>query len=116
MSLLVRVVAIIVSPRGLATLRAGLGVALLFEQLPEILLVLGGGAEPDLLVVADANGSATATSRSSEAIRVTTFSTVCALHHRLVAILVQTPSGPLRCSRGGNLYIWKNSVLVETRI
>ena len=57
-AILVRVVAIIVSPCGLATLQAGLGVALLLEQLLDILLVLGGGAEPDLIVFAAAAGSA----------------------------------------------------------
>ena len=56
-AILVRVVAIVVSAHGLATLRAGLGVALLLEQLLEILL-LRGGAEPDLLVVAAAAISA----------------------------------------------------------
>ena len=41
-ALLVQVVSIVVSPRGLATLRAGLGVSLLLEQLLDILLVLDG--------------------------------------------------------------------------
>ena len=56
--LLVRVVAILVSSRGLATLWAGLGVALLLGQLIELLLVISGGDEPDLIVVAAAAGSA----------------------------------------------------------
>ena len=56
-ALLVRVVAVVVSPRGLATLWAGLGVALLLEQLLKLLLVLCGSAEPDLLFVAAAAGS-----------------------------------------------------------
>ena len=56
--LLVQVVTIVVSPRGLATLQAGLGVTLLLKQLLELLLVLDGGAEPDLLVLAAATGSA----------------------------------------------------------
>ena len=51
-ALLVCVVSIVVSPRGIATLWAGLGVALLLEHLLKLLLVLGGGAKPDILVVA----------------------------------------------------------------
>ena len=58
----------------------------------------------------------TATSRLSSYSRVMTFGTVCALQHRLVAILVQMLSGPLHCSRGGDLYIWNNSALMEMRI
>ena len=57
-ALLVGVVPIVVIPRGLATHRAGLGVTLLLGQLIELLIVLGGGTEPDLLVVAAADGSA----------------------------------------------------------
>ena len=53
-----KVVVIVVILRGLATLQAGLGVALFFEQLLELLLVLSGGAKPYLFVVAAANGSA----------------------------------------------------------
>ena len=56
--ILVRVVAIIVSPRILVTLWAGIGVALLLEQLLELLIVLGGGAETDLFLVAATSGSA----------------------------------------------------------
>ena len=56
--ILVRVVANVVSPCRLANLQAGLGVALLLEQLLDLLLVLGCGAEPDLLVVAAAAGNA----------------------------------------------------------
>ena len=55
---MVRVVAIVVSPRRLATLWAGLGVTLFLEHNLELLLVIGGGAEPYLLVVAAAAGSA----------------------------------------------------------
>ena len=55
--ILVRVFTIIVSPHIISTLRAGLGVALLLEQLLGILLVLGGRSEPDLLIVATAAGS-----------------------------------------------------------
>ena len=58
----------------------------------------------------------TSISRSSAANCVMTFSTVCAMQHRLVAILVQTPSVPLHYSRGGDLYIYKNSAFMETRI
>ena len=57
-SIIVRVVAILVSPSGLATLQAGLGVVLLLEQLLKILLILGGSAEPDLLILATTAGTA----------------------------------------------------------
>ena len=57
-ALLVQVVAIVVSPCGLFTFWDGLGVAILFEQLIKINLVLGGGADSDLLVLAAAAGSA----------------------------------------------------------
>ena len=57
-ALLVGVVPIVVIPRGLATHRAGLGVTLLLGQLIELLIVLGGGTEPDLLVVSASAGSA----------------------------------------------------------
>ena len=56
-SILVQVVTILVIPRRIATLRAGLVVTLLLEQLLNILLVIGGGAYPDLLVVVTAAGS-----------------------------------------------------------
>ena len=56
--ILVRVVVIVSIPRVLSTLQAGLGVALLLEQLLKLLLVLGGGTEPDLLVVSASAGSA----------------------------------------------------------
>ena len=57
-AIMLPVVAIVVSPRGLATLRAGLGVALLLEQILKLLLVLNSGAEPDIIVMAAAAGSA----------------------------------------------------------
>ena len=55
---LVWVVAILVSPRGLVTLRSGIGVALILEQLIKLLFVLDSGSEPDILVVNTAAGRA----------------------------------------------------------
>ena len=79
-AILVRFVAIVTSPHGLATLRAGLGVALLLEQIPELLLVLDGGADPDLLVVDAAAGSVDGN------IQVVSSQTCDELHHSLSAV------------------------------
>ena len=77
--------------------------------------MLGGGAEPDLLAAAAAARSADGDAQ------VFSSQPRDDLQHGLsaaaqVAILVQTPSVPIQCSRGGNLYIWKKSALMETRI
>ena len=56
--LLVRIVAIVVSQRVLATLQADLGVALLLEQILKLIFILDGGADPYLFVVdADADSA-----------------------------------------------------------
>ena len=57
-ALLLRVVAIIVSPRELSTFWDGLGVSLIIEQFLELLLVIVSSAKTDLLVVDAAAGSA----------------------------------------------------------